>query len=104
MAISEAVSRSISEAVPPSADDAAPASGRAPASSSGSKTVALLLAMLLTLGSVGVLGYTQWWVPRERAQEIARVTYQHCLGEVKVYRHKHTYKTRLAQCINFLND
>jgi hypothetical protein len=103
MAVTEAVSRSMGEAVFPSDNDAAPASGDA-ASSSGGKGAAFLLATLLTLGSVGVLGYTQWWVPREQAQEVAKVKYEHCLVEVKVYRGKHSYANRLAQCTKFLNS
>lgn len=103
MAISEAISRSISEAVSP-AGEAAPASEGAPASSSATgKAPAVLLATLLTLGSVGVLGYTQWWIPREEAQQIAKVQYEHCLGEVKAYKGKHSYQARLAQCTKFLN-
>lgn len=103
MAISEAISRSISEAVSPSASEAAPASEGAAASSSASKAPAILLATLLTLGSVGVLGYTQWWIPREQAQQAAQMQYEHCLGEVKAYKGKHSYKARLAQCNKFLN-
>jgi hypothetical protein len=101
MTVSEAVSRSISEAASPYANDAAPESG-APAASSGSKGAAFLVAMLLTVGAAGLLGYTQWWVPREQAQQTAQVKYEHCLTEVQVYRGKHSYKARLAQCSRFL--
>ena len=103
MAVTEAVSRSLGEAVFPS-DGAAPAPGGAAVSSSGGKSTALLLAMLLTLGSVGILGYTQWWVPREQAQQVAKVNYEHCLVDVKVYRGKHSYQDRLAQCTKFLGN
>ena len=102
MAISEAVFPSISEAVPSFASDAEPGSGRA-AAPSGRKSVALLMATLLTLGSVGMLGYTQWWVPREQAAQTAQVQYEQCLTEVTVYKGKHSYKDRLAQCTKFLN-
>ena len=102
MTVSEAVSRSIGEAVSPYANEAAPASGET-AAASGSKGAAFLLAMLLTVCAAGVLGYTQWWVPREQAQQTAQVKYEHCLTEVSVYRGKHSYKARLAQCTKFLN-
>ena len=102
MTVSEAVSRSIGEAASPYANDAAPASGET-AAASGSKGAAFLVAMLLTMGAGGVLGYTQWWVPREQAQQTAQVKYEHCLTEVQVYRGKHSYKARLAQCTKFLN-
>ena len=103
MAVTEAVSRSLGEAISPSDNGAAPAPGGA-AVSTGGKSTALLLAMLLTLASVGVLGYTQWWVPREQAQQIAKVNYEHCLVDVKVYRGKHSYADRLAQCTKFLGN
>lgn len=92
----------ISEVVSPSASDAASASEDAAAPPSGRKTAALLVATVFTLGSVGALGYTQWWVPREEAQQRAQVTYEHCLDEVKVYLGKHSYAGRLAQCTQFL--
>ena len=102
MAISEAVSRSLSEACsPPTAQRLRPEAPEA--SSSGGRHAALVVAMLLTLGLVGVLGYTQWWVPREQAQQVARLNYDHCLVEVKAYRGKHSYKARLAQCNAFLS-
>ena len=101
MSISEAVAPSFSEPASPYASDAAPASGDA-AASSGRKGAALVVTMLLTLGAAGVLGYTQWWVPREQAQQIAQVKYEHCLNEVKAYQGKKTYKVRLAQCTRFL--
>lgn len=104
MAVSEALSRPISEAVSPSASDAASTPDGAAPSTSGRKTAALLLTTLLTLGAAGALGYTQWWVPREEAQQAAKVKYAHCLEEVKVYRGKHSYKGRLAQCNKFLSD
>lgn len=105
MAISEAVSPSIGEAVSPSANDAASTSGDAATSSSGRRTTALWVATLLTLASVGALGYTQWWVPREQAQQqMAQVNYEHCLEEVKVYLGKDSYTGRLAQCTKFLDD
>ena len=103
MAFSEVVSRPFSEAVSPSVDDTAATSADA-APSSGKKTTAFLVATLLTLGSVGVLGYTQWWIPREEAQQIAKVKYAQCLEDVKVYKGKKSYKGRLAQCSKFLSD
>ena len=105
MAITEAVSRSISEAVSPYANDAASASeGDAASSSAVRKTAALWVATLLTLGLVGVLGYTQWWIPREQAQQRAQVEHEHCLQEVKVYLGKRSYKARLDQCNKFLTN
>lgn len=105
MAISEAVPRSISEAASPSGSIAASTSGDAAASSSGRNSAALLVATLLTLGTVGAVGYTQWWVPREQAQQqMAQVKYEHCLEEVKVYLGKPSYQGRLSQCTNFLSD
>lgn len=89
MTISEAASRYVSDVATP--EEAAP-------STSGKKTAALVLAMLLTLGVAGVLGYTQWWVPREQAQQTAQLKYEQCLQEVKAYRGKKSYKGRLAQC------
>ena len=94
----------ISEAVAPSASDAAPTSEDAAAPPSGRRTTTLLVATLFTLGSVGALGYTQWWIPREKAQQRAQVTYEHCLDEVKVYLGKHSYASRLAQCTQFLDN
>jgi hypothetical protein len=102
MTISEAMSRPISEATSPSVGDAGSASETG-AASSGRKGTAFLVATLLMLGCAGVLGYTQWWVPREQAQQNAKVAYEHCLKEVKVYKGKHSYKDRLAQCAKFLN-
>ena len=69
----------------------------------GGRPQRILLTTLLTLGSVGLLGYTQWWIPREEAQQTAQLQYEHCLGEVKAYKGKHSYKARLAQCNKFLN-
>lgn len=89
MTISEAPSRYVSDVATP--EEAEP-------TTSGKKTAALLLAMLLTLGVAGALGYTQWWVPREQAQQAAQLKYEQCLQEVKVYRGKKSYKGRLAQC------
>ena len=104
MAISEAVSRSISEAVfSPSANDAASTPGEAEASSSGRRQRRSGSRRCSSLGLVGALGYTQWWIPREQAQQTAQVKYEHCLTEVSVYRGKHSYKARLAQCTKFLN-
>lgn len=104
MAISEVVSSSFGEAVSPSTGDTASNEADGAAPGSGSKTTAFLLATLLTLGSVGLLGYTQWWVPREEARQVAKVKYERCLEEVKVYKGKKSYKGRLAQCSTFLAD
>ena len=94
----------ISEAVSTSAGDAATTSEGAAATSSGRKA-AIWVATLLTLALVAGLGYTQWWVPRQEAQRVAhKVQYEHCLDDVKVYLGKHSYKSRLAQCKNFLSD
>src|SRR5207342_3449424 len=79
--------------------DAASASeGDAASSSSMRKAAALWVATLLTLGLVGVLGYTQWWIPREQAQQRAQVEHEHCLQEMKVYSGKRNDKARLDQC------
>lgn len=105
MSISEAVSRPISEAASPSPGDAASTSGDVAAHPSGRKTAPLLMATLLTLASVGALGYTQWWVPREQAQQqTAQANYEHCLDEVKVYVGQPSHPARLAQCTELLND
>ena len=53
---------------------------------------------VLTLGSVGGLGYTQWWVPQQEAQEVARVAYDRCVDEVKAYEGTASYTDRLNQC------
>jgi hypothetical protein len=90
MAFSEAATRPISDTAEVPDDDAA--------SSSGKKAAALMMATLLTLGAAGALGYTQWWVPRVQAEQTAQLKYEQCLQEVKVYRHKKSYKGRLAQC------
>ena len=60
-------------------------------------------ALLLVLVAAGALGYTQWWIPLEKAQQRAQVTYEHCVEEVQVYLGKHSYAGRLAQCTQFLN-
>jgi hypothetical protein len=104
MAISEVVSHPFSEALSPSASTTASTPADAAPSSSGKKTTAFLVATLLTLGSVGVLGYTQWWLPREEAEQLAKVNYARCLEEVKVYKGKKSYQGRLAQCYKFLSD
>jgi hypothetical protein len=49
------------------------------------------------------VGYTQWWLPREQAQQVAQLQHEHCLVEVKAYLGKHSYKARLAQCNAFVN-
>jgi predicted negative regulator of RcsB-dependent stress response len=92
MTVSEAATRLFSDAAVATPEEA-PAS-----SSSGKKAAAVLVAMLLTLGAAGALGYTQWWIPRQEAQQTAQLKYEQCLREVKAYRHKHSYKARLAQC------
>ncbi len=104
MSISEAVSRSISEAVSPSANDAASTPGEAEASSSGRRQRRSGSRRCSSLGLVGALGYTQWWIPREEARQMAQVKHQHCLEEVKVYLGKRGYAGRLAQCNKFLNE
>ena len=102
MAISEAVSPSISDAASPFAGDGASTSEEAATSTSGKKTAGRWVAALLTLGLVGALGYTQWWVPREQART-AQVKYEICLEEVKTYLGKPSYDSRLAQCTNFVS-
>ena len=102
MSVSQAMSRPISEAASPPSRDGGSAAGVA-TTSSGMKSAALFMATLVLLGCVGVLGYTQWWIPREQAQQAAKVKYEHCLKEVKVYKGKHSYQDRLAQCTKFLN-
>ena len=101
MAISEAVTRSLSDGVS-STSGAVPTSAGPEASPSGAGTAALVVAVLLALGLVGAVGYTQWWVPREQAQQVARL-HDHCLVEVKAYLGKHSYKARLAQCNAFVS-
>ena len=103
MAISEAVAPSTSDAAPTFDGAAAPPSEGAAALPSGKKTAALFMATLVLLGSVGALGYTQWWIPREEAKR-AQVTYEHCLDEVEVYVGTHSYASRLAQCTQFLDS
>ncbi|HET7822689.1 MAG TPA: hypothetical protein VFL10_14295 [Ornithinibacter sp.] len=93
MTVSEAATRLFSDAAVATREEA-PSSP----SSSGKKAAAVLMAMLLTLGVAGALGYTQWWIPRQEAQQTAQLKYEQCLREVKAYRHKHSYKARLAQC------
>ena len=59
---------------------------------------------LLTLGVAAPLVYTQWWVPREQAQQqIAQLKHELCLEEVKVYLGKPSHAGRLAQCTELLN-
>jgi len=101
MAVTEAVARAIDAAASPSAGEAASRSADA-ATSSGKKAVGFLVATLLVLGSFALVGYTQWWVPREQAQQRAQVEYGHCLQDVKVYKGKKSYKSRLAQCDRFV--
>lgn len=102
MPVSDTLTRVIDEAASPTKGDPASTSAGKPASS-GTKALAILVATLLVLGSVALLGYTQWWLPRAQAQERAQVEYQHCLQDVKVYKHKKSYKSRLAQCDRFVN-
>lgn len=94
-AISETASPSLGEA-PTTEGEAAPPSRM--------RTTALLLATLLVLGIAGVLGYTQWWVPREQAQQLAQVKYERCKEEVKAYLGKDSYADRLSQCTKFLSE
>jgi hypothetical protein len=101
MSVSTAVPRTINEAASPFAGDAAPPSAGA-ATSPGTKAVGVFVAMMLVLGSFALIGYTQWWVPREQAQQRAQVEYGHCLQDVKVYKGKKSYKSRLAQCDRFV--
>jgi hypothetical protein len=103
MSVSTALSRVIDEAAAPPARDDASASA-ADKTSSGNKSLAFLVAMLLVLGSAAALGYTQWWVPREQALERAQVEHANCLQDVKVYKGKKSYKSRLAQCDKFIAD
>jgi predicted negative regulator of RcsB-dependent stress response len=93
-AISEVATPSVSEVAPESAAEAPPRSAR--------RSAALVLATMLLLGCSVVLGYTQWWVPREQARQVAQVKYDRCLEDVKVYRGKASYPDRLAQCQKFL--
>jgi len=90
MTITEAAFRAVSEAAAPPGD--------AEATSSGSKAVALVVAILLALGAAAALGYTQWWVPREQAQQTAQLKYEQCLQEVKAYKGKRGYQARVTQC------
>jgi ferric-dicitrate binding protein FerR (iron transport regulator) len=104
MSVSEALSRSFGEAAPPTATEAEAPTDNASAAPSGRKTAPLLLATLLTLGVAAPLVYTQWWVPREQAQQqIAQLKHELCLEEVKVYLGKPSHAGRLAQCTELLN-
>ena len=104
MSVSEALSRSFGEAAPPTATEAAATSTDASAAPSGRKIAPLLFATLLTLGVAAPVVYTQWWVPREQAQQqIAQLKHELCLEEVKVYLGKPSHAGRLAQCTELLN-
>lgn len=83
---------------PPAGIEAASPTGTKAASSSGKKGAALLVATVLTLGATGALGYTQWWAPRQEAQQVAQAKYQTCLDEVKVYEGTDSYQSRVDQC------
>jgi uncharacterized protein HemX len=97
MSSSVAVSAPGSVAVPGTAA-AAPADNEA-AQRTGKKGGALLAAVLLVLlVAAGVWGYTQWWAPRQEAQQAAQLKYNHCLDEVKAYAGTPSYEGRLAQC------
>ncbi len=98
MTSSVAVSPTAPEAASAPGTEAAPPSEGKAASPSGAKKVAILVATVLTLGSVGGLGYTQWWAPKQEAQEVARVAYDRCLDEVKAYEGTASYDDRLTQC------
>ena len=104
MSVSEALSRSFGEAATSTATEAEASSDSASVAPSGRKTAPLLLATLLTLGVAAPLVYTQWWVPREQAQQqIAQLQHELCLEEVKVYLGKPSHAGRLAQCTELLN-
>ena len=87
-----------SVAVPPAGIEAASPAGTEAASTSGKKGAALVLATVLTLGAAGAWGYTQWWTPRQEAQQAAQAKYQTCLDEVKVYEGTASYQSRVDQC------
>ncbi len=93
----EALSPSSIDAVAPPGSEASPP-GDAAAPASGKRSAALFLATVLTLGAGGAWGYTQWWVPRQEAEQAAQVFYGRCIDEVKAYKGKHSYETRLSQC------
>src|SRR5690349_4360573 len=102
MPVSDTLTRVLDEAASPTKGDPASTAAGKPASS-GVKALAIFVVTLLVLGSAAFMGYTQWWVPREQAQQRAQVEHQHCLQDVKVYKHKKSYKSRLAQCDRFVN-
>ena len=87
---------SVAEA-PTSVEAPSPTSSEG-ASRSGRRRLALLVATVLTLGSVGGWGYTQWWVPQQQAEQAAQVKYDRCLDEVKVYEGTASYPGRVSQC------
>ena len=87
-----------SVAVPPAGIEAAAPAGTEAASSSGRRGAALVVATVLTLGAAGAWGYTQWWAPRQEAQQAAEAKYQTCLDEVQVYAGTDSYQTRVDQC------
>jgi predicted negative regulator of RcsB-dependent stress response len=78
-----------SEALSPAGDDAA---------SPSNAGVLVLLIIVVLLGAACLWGYTQWWVPRQEAQQLARVQYGRCLDEVRAYKGKASYDQRVAQC------
>jgi hypothetical protein len=98
MTSSVAVSPALPEAASAPGSEAASPSGGKAAPRSGARKVAVLVATVLTLGSVGGVGYTQWWVPKQEAQEVARVAYDRCVDEVKAYEGTASYTDRLNQC------
>ena len=87
-----------SVAVPPPGTVAAAPSGTEAAAPSSRKSLVFLLATVLLLGAVAAWGYTQWWVPRQEAQQAAQVKYELCLDEVKAYVGQPSHADRVAQC------
>ncbi len=87
-----------SVAVSPPGTVAAAPSGAEAAAPSSRKGLVFLLAAVLILGAVAAWGYTQWWVPRQEAQQAAQVKYQLCLDEVTAYVGQPSYAGRVSQC------
>ncbi len=65
---------------------------------SARKGAAIVVATVLTLGSAGAWGYTQWWVPGQQAQQVAQEKLDRCLDEVQAYMGTDGYAARVSQC------
>lgn len=80
---------------------AAPTGTEAPSSSSSSskvKGLVVALVTVLTLAAGAVFVYSQWWAPRQAAEQAAKAKYSACLDEVKAYEGTDSYAARAGQC------